>query len=119
MLNMTVREAINRRYDSIRCNNGTEIFLPDIKMRYEEDQFCPAKIIDGKKVYRTLFWRIGESKNTVVIDHLKAKYCAYSDDDHFFNKYEFFIPEREMNMFISLNGGIDIAASDYWTNYDI
>lgn len=35
------------------------------------------------------------------------KYTMYDSNDSYFRENEYVIPERDMNLFVSLNGGID------------
>lgn len=106
---MKVREAIEkmRRYGewSIYTNNGTEIFLLDLHSS-EWDCIGKIKIIDGRKVYRDIFCEVRPSNYTRHLEVIE-KYTMYDPNDSYFRENEYVIPERDMNLFISLNGGID------------
>lgn len=106
---MKVREAIEemRKYGgtSIYTNNGTEIFLLDLHSA-EWDCIGKIKVINGKKIYRDIFCEIKLSPFTQNMDVIK-KYSMYSPDDSYFRENEYVVPERDMNLFVSLNGGID------------
>lgn len=106
---MKVREAIEsmRRYGgtSIYTNNGTEIFLLDLHSN-EWDCIGKIKVIDGRKVFRNIFCEIRPSNRTRHMDVIE-KYTMYGPNDSYFRENEYVIPERDMNLFVSLNGGID------------
>lgn len=106
---MKVREAIEkmRRYGgtSIYTNNGTEIFLLDLHSN-EWDCIGKIKVIDGRKVFRDIFCEIRQSNRTRHMDVIE-KYAMYDSNDSYFRENEYVIPERDMNLFVSLNGGID------------
>ena len=109
---MTVREAIEkaRRFggNSIITNNGTEIFLLDLHAS-EWDSIGKIKVINGKRIHRTIFCEIKPSKCTCHMEVIE-KYTMYFPDENgysYFRDSEYNIPERDMNLFISLNGGVD------------
>lgn len=106
---MKVREAIEsmRRYGgtSIYTKNGTEIFLLDLHSN-EWDCIGKIKTIDGRKVYRDIFCEVRPSNYTRHLEVIE-KYTMYDPNDSYFRENEYVIPERDMNLFVSLNGGID------------
>lgn len=109
---MKVREAIERirRYGgtSIYTNNGTEIVLLDL-CNSEWDCIGKIKVIGGKKIYRDIFCQVKPSKLTRHMEVIE-KYTMYFPDGNgysYFDNDEYVIPERDMNLFVSLNGGID------------
>lgn len=106
---MKVREAIEsmRRYGgtSIYTNNGTEIFLLDLH-NSEWDCIGKIKMIDGRKVYRDIFCEVRPSNYTRHLEVI-GQYTMYDPNDSYFRENEYVIPERDMNLFVSLNGGID------------
>ena len=109
---MTVREAIKkvRRFggNSIITNNGTEIFLLDLHAS-ECDSIGKIKVINGEKIHRTIFCEIKPSKHTCHMEVIE-KHTVYFLDENgypYFRDGEYDIPERDMNLFISLNGGIN------------
>ena len=111
-MEMTIRKAIEetRKYGGrvIYTNNGTEI----IPLEYgacKYDAIGKIKMIDGKKVFREIFCEVKPSTRTRHMDVIE-KYTMYFPDENgysYFNQGEYVIPERDMNLFISLNGGID------------
>ena len=109
----TIRDAISRGAWVIYLNNGTEITHLDHGQTW--DAVCPPKIINGKPVYRWVFCRV--SKPITKTDKKGIEYkeiiAPYALD---FEKkcLDFIIPERELNLFINLNGGIDEYRTDYW-----
>ena len=109
---MKVREAIERirRYGgtSIYTNNGTEIVLLDL-CNGEWDCIGKIKVIGGKKIYRDIFCQVKSSKLTRHMEVIE-KYTMYFPDANgysYFNEDEYVIPEHDLNLFVSLNGGID------------
>ena len=106
---MKVREAIEsmRRYGgtSIYTNNGTEIVLLDLHSN-EWDCIGKIKVINGKKIYRNIFCEVRPSNYTRHLEVIE-KYTMYDPNDSYFRENEYVIPERDMNLFVSLNGGID------------
>ena len=109
---MTVREAIKeaRRFGghSIITNNGTEIVLLDLH-NGEWDSIGKIKVINGEKIHRTIFCEIKPSKHTCHMEVIE-KHTMYFPDENgysYFRDGEYDIPERDMNLFISLNGGIN------------
>lgn len=112
MLKMTIRKAIEkaRKYGghTIYTNNGTEIIPLELGAS-EYDSIGKIKMINGKKVYREIFCEVKPSKHTRYMDVIE-KHTMYFPDENgysYFNQGEYVIPERDMNLFISLNGGID------------
>lgn len=112
MLEMTIRKAIEeaRKYGGrvIYTNNGTEIIPLDYGA-CEYDAIGKIKVIDGKKVFREIFCEVKPSKHTRYMDVIE-KHTMYFPDENgysYFNQGEYVIPERDINLFISLNGGID------------
>ena len=103
----TIREAINAGARSIYLNSGVLIVHCDHGLTY--DAMCPPKFINGKPVYRWLFCRITNFGGINHLDFLKAK-----DKYHDPLQYDFILSERDMNEFISLEGGIDEYRTMYW-----
>lgn len=111
-MEMTIRKAIEeaRKYGgrSIYTNNGTEIIPLELGAS-EYESIGKIKMINGKKVYREIFCVVKPSARTRYMDVIE-KYSMYSPDEKgysYFRKGDYVIPERDMNLFISLNGGID------------
>ena len=112
---MTVRKCIekmrNVSANTIYTNNGTEIFLMEINP-LEYDHLSTVKFKkDGQVILRRILCTIKPSKRTKGIEELKADKNIWMYDPgydyNYFRENEFCIPERKMNGFISLNGGID------------
>ena len=112
---MVVRKCIEemRKVSTniIYTNNGTEIFLMEINpSKYDYIGTVKFKK-DGRVILRNIFCVIKSSKKTKGIEELRAdkSIWMYSPeyDYNYFSENEFCIPERKMNEFISLNGGID------------
>lgn len=110
-MEMTIRKAIEeaRKYGGrvIYTNNGTKIIPLDLGAA--DYAIGKVKIINGKKVYRTIYCDVEFSKRTKHTDVIE-KYSLYTPDEKgysYFRKGSYDIPERDMNLFISLNGGID------------
>lgn len=111
-MEMTIRKAIEeaRKYGgrSIYTNNGTEIIPLELGAS-EYDSIGKIKKINGKKVYREIFCEVKPSTRTRYMDVIE-KHTMYFPDENgysYFRQREYVIPERDMNLFISLNGGID------------
>ena len=109
---MTVREAIKniRKYRGYRIitRNGTEIVLLDLHAS-EWDSIGKIKVINGERIHRTIFCEIKPSKRTCHMEVIE-KYTMYFPNENgysYFRDGEYDVPERDMNLFISLNGGID------------
>ena len=107
----TVRGWISAGASEIACNNSTYI-------NFLNQRDYPPKIINGKPVYRKLLCSIVppyivKEQSHINIDdlpgiaELKAKGCWVGG-------WDFVIRERDLNHFISLNGGIDEYATWYW-----
>jgi len=107
----TVREWISAGASEIACKNFTYV-------RFLNQSDYPPKIIKGKPVYRKLLCSIvppysKKEQSHINLDdlpgvaELKAKGCWVGGLD-------FVIRERDLNHFISLNGGIDEYATTYW-----
>ena len=112
MLEMTIRKALEeaRKYGghTIYTNNGTEI-IPLELGACKYDAIGKIKMIDGKKVFREIFCKVIPSTRTRYMDVIE-KHTMYFPDENgysYFSQGEYVIPERDMNLFISLNGGID------------
>ena len=108
----TIRDAIMHGAKEVYCNNGVRIELPD-SYNSIYDAISPPKIINGKPVYRWIFFRIKGSKaNTKSVNHRSL----YNENDsyNYFHVDEYIAREREVNEFISDNGGIDVYRTDYW-----
>lgn len=115
---MKIREAIKKllklNSNVIFCNNGVEITLLDIGLK-TYDRISYVKNIDGKDVYRRILCRINViDENTVR--HLRYKngkinsaiWMFDPDEDYnYFDENDFYLSEREMNIFINDNYGID------------
>lgn len=113
---MKVRQAIEeaRKYGGhiLFTNNGTKITLLDLH-NSEWDCIGRIKTINGKKVFRDIFCDVKPSKGTKHMDVI-GKYTMYDPDENgysYFREDEYVIPERDMNLFVSLNGGIDEYAT--------
>lgn len=111
-MEMTIRKAIEeaRKYGrrSIYTNNGTEIIPLELGAS-EYDSIGKIKMINGKKVYREIFCEVKPSTRTRYMDVIE-KHTMYFPDENgysYFRQGEYVIPERDMNLFINLNGGID------------
>lgn len=105
----TIREAISTGTKEVFTNNGTSIFLPDIGQG--DWGIAPPKTIQGKPVYRWIFCWIKSSRKTVFLDDLENRKMGKP-----FRNTDYCIPERELNLFIALNGGIDEYRTRYWVD---
>lgn len=110
---MTVRDAIEKASKfgghSIFTGNGTEIVLLDL-WNSQYDCIGRIKMIDGKRVYRNIFCSVKPSNETRGMNIIE-KYTMYFPDENgysYFGMEDYVIPEREMNEFVSYNGGIDV-----------
>lgn len=72
----------------------------------DNDCISHIKYIDGKRIHRQVFCAIYPTVSTVSMDLLK-KHSMYIPGDSMFHENEYVVPERAMNLFISLNGGVD------------
>ena len=108
----TIRDAIDDRVDCVVCTNGTRIDLPDVRDPYP---VSPPKIINGKPVFRTIYCVILPNDRTKGMDVLKQK-GYWTKGYGIFQKTDYIIPEKELNIFISQNGGLDIVRS-FWTAF--
>ena len=114
-MRMTIRECIREMRkikisdaQTIWTENGTEINIPDIK-RSLENSTSRIKIVNGEQIIRVADCFIVPSKNTKCLDTI-SKYNLYEKFGSYpwgFRKNEYYIPEKELNIFISINGGID------------
>lgn len=111
-MEMTIRKAIEETYKYggriIYTNNGTKIIPLDFGAA-DYDAIGKIKTINGKKVYRKIFCEVKPSTCTRHMDVIE-KYTMYLPDEDgysYFRQGTYVIPERDMNLFISLNGGID------------
>ena len=106
----TIRDAINAGARTVYCRNGLVIEMPDIGHSY--DAISPPKMIDGKPVFRKIFCSIKGSGDLSVIKHRSL----YNPDWewNYFHENDYDVKEREMNMLIRDNGGIDVYKTDYW-----
>ena len=108
---MTVRECIKqmRKYgaDRIFLWNGTEIRILETHCD-PEYSYGKIKIINGRPVMRSIYCEIKPTKHTVHMD-IVQDFCLYSPtaERNYFRSDEYIVKEREMNLFIKLNGGID------------
>lgn len=109
---MTVRECIKqmRKYgaDRIYLWNGTEIRILEINCP-PEYSYSKIKIINGERIMRRIFCQIKPTKHTSHMDVVQ-EFCMHFPeigDRNIFRPDEYIIDEREMNLFIKLNGGID------------
>lgn len=114
----TIREAINKGSMEVVCNNGTTIQLHD-RFRDGSQAFGHIKNIDGKPVFRWIFFTVQKSKRTNLssISHR----CEFYPDSswNYFRENDYIAREREVNEFIADNGGIDEYSTMYWVNqYD-
>lgn len=112
---MVVRKCIEEMRkvstNTIYTNNGTEIFLMEINpSKYDYIGTVKFKK-DGQVILRRILCMIKSSKRTKGIEELKADKNIWMYDPgydyNYFRENDFCIPERKMNEFISLNGGID------------
>ena len=115
-MDMTVRECIremrkipNVPVPSIITLNGTIINIPDIKC----NSIYASKIKllpDGDIIFRTISCTIIQNKYTKGLDLIK-QYSRHDQlglgNDDIFGKNQYYIPERELNRFITINDGID------------
>lgn len=115
MMTMTVRECIEKMrkvsQDVIYTNNGTKIILLEINP-LEYDHIGTVKFKkDGQVILRRILCTIKPSKRTKGIEELKTDKNIWMYDPgydyNYFRENDFCVPERKMNEFISLNGGID------------
>jgi len=102
----TIREVLATGARDIYLNNGTLIVHLDHGQTW--DAVCPPKIKNGKRVYRTLCVRITNTYGTMKGKKDLQKYAMDNLG------LDYIIPEREMNLFINQNGGIDKYHTDYW-----
>lgn len=109
---MKVREAIRKavRYGSfmLYTGNGTQIRLLDI-CNSPYDCIGKIKVVKGERIYRDIFCAVTKAPETQHMDVIE-RYSMYVPDDNgcsYFCDDEYTIPEKDMNLFISLNGGID------------
>lgn len=105
----TIREAINSGARDIYLNNRTLIVHLDHGQTW--DAMCPPKTIQGKKVYRWITCRITNTCNPICHKEILKPYAL----DWGKTGPDYIVPERIMNIFISLNGGIDEYRTDYWS----
>lgn len=112
---MTVRECINEMRkvytNTIYTNNGTKIVLMEINPS-KCDCFGTTKFKeDGQVILRRILCNIRKSENTQGVERLIKDQNIWMFDPgsqyNYFRETDFCIPERKMNEFISLNGGID------------
>lgn len=110
-MDMTVRECIKEMRkicdaNSIYTNNRTEIRIDDI--HYSSDYIMSKiKVIDGEVIFRRIFCYIVPNKNTKGLDLIKQYNMRERYKDSFYRENEYYILERELNRFISINDGID------------
>ena len=114
---MTVRECIEKMRKvgayTIRCNNGTYINIIEIG-EHPDTAIGKIKIIDGKRILRSILCHVSPADCTDFSFINNKKYKMFDPD---YTGYQYFregvycIPEREMNMFINANGGIDIYST--------
>ena len=110
----TVREAMSAGVRTIYCNSGLIINISDVYGN-EWETMSYVKNIDGKPVPRWIFCTLGsmyknrDALNYIGVDDLiKAKrHISYHD---------FSVRERELNLLIALNKGIDEYQTMYWVN---
>ena len=105
----TIRDAINAGAKTVYCRNGLEIDLPDTRNSYP---ITPPKMINGKPVYRRIFCSIKGSGDLSAIKHRSLFNPDW--DWNYFRENDYDVKEREMNMLIRDNGGIDVYKTDYW-----
>ena len=103
----TIRDAINIGAREVQLVNGTYIRLPDIGQG--DFGIAPPKNINGKKVYRWIFCLVQKNRNTKGLEDLARRKMGEP-----FRSDEYCIPEREMNLFISENGGISEYGTRFW-----
>lgn len=122
-MDLTVRKAIEemRKVGSncITCNNKTKIYIMEINsMRIDQPIGRFKWNTDGSiKVIRKFFISIKDNYRTIWKEFQKEdkNHWLYDPDDkdedgydnNFFHESEYLLDEREMNGFISDNGGID------------
>ena len=129
-MEMTVRECIKemRKIPSVPVPhiitlNGTIINIPDIKRK--KSYASKIKLLpDGEPIFRIISCIIVPNKNTKGLDLIK-QYSRHDQlglgNNNIFRENEYYIPERELNRFISTNCGIDRFCSiiaNWWMYKD-
>ena len=118
-MDMTIRECIREMRkiktsaaQTIWTENGTEINIPDIKISVEYRMSKTKKSEDGP-IFRILSCFIKASKNTKKLDSIKRyNLCEkFGKDNIYFRNNEYYIPEKELNIFINIKGGINTYRS--------
>ena len=113
----TIREAINSGAREVVCLNGTRLQLND-RLADASQAFGKIKVINGKPVFRWIFFSVHNNKNTnySAISHR----CQFRPDWDFcyFRENDYIAREREVNEFINDNGGIDEYRTTFWDQYD-
>lgn len=102
----TIRDAIATGARAIYLNNGTQIIHLDHGQTWEA--VCPPKIINGKRVYRWICCKITCTTGMMVGKEILKPYAM----DYL--GLDYIVPEKMLNLFIHLNGGIDEYRTDYW-----
>lgn len=105
---ITIREAIKNGARTIYLNNGISIDFPDVHLR-KDVAISPPKIIQGKPVFRWLFFCVYgiENNNTVNLSAIKHRSLYNEKLEYcYFHPHEYIAKEKEVNRLISDNGGI-------------
>lgn len=108
---MTVRKAIRKIRELhshvLITGNGTEILFWDFP---NSPWDCIGRIKIGKngeKIFRDIFCTVNPSCATVDMEMLQ-KYSMYTPGYGMFREQDYVIPERDMNLFLNQNGGVDV-----------
>jgi len=99
----TIRETIDAGAKIVYLNNGTYFHIEN--MSNPGWMFGRIKTINGKKVARWLLITVIANNKT---DERAIKHRNY------FNSNDFICKEKEINAFITDNGGIDNYRTGYW-----
>lgn len=114
----TIREAINAGARDITLRNGTIIRLYD-KFSDSSESFGTIKVINGNPVFRWVFFSVNKNKRTNLSAITHRCQFVPEWDFCYFRENDYIAKEREVNEFISDNGGIDEYRTMYWVNqYD-
>lgn len=108
----TIRQCINELRkvptSQVFLQNGTTIYIFE-KDPVMYESISKVRIINGQKILRKIFCEIEPSERTKGLEELKKKFWMFAPnlEYNYFREKDYCINEREMNIFISLNGGID------------
>ena len=110
----TVRDAINAGVRTIYCNSGLIIDMEDVHMS-EYEMMSTVKHINGKRILRWIFCNLGSSfKNRDALDYPGVDDLIKAKRSMLYNTHDFIAREREVNLLIALNKGIDEYQTMYW-----